>query len=947
MGRNKGTNSYSNNYEPHVAGVLDARTHITGGADNLTKSETWISDDGNIWIREGIRVSVTQDTDSTKNGIYLLLDDDYTQANNWLFIGSNSGGSTDSKVYVTTINFGNFIDDQSVTPTIQAEFENIINKWKQGYVVLYHSDNLYDSNTYGVLLTERNEANGWYTFYITCDDIKYSIVWNEGDSDVSLREETEFYRINLVFSTITNNKKYTLDEKAEVSRIINNAKNNKKIYFKTTYNSISSSIMSGVVNVSYNGNEEITFSVVQPNGDIKYYSPNGANRGTYWKVWTVKGKQSVFTLSTPGLLDVDRVSNLDLTETDVATISSFLNSSAYTKESTLTYCDSNEIKTNNEIQKIPLNVIIHISASPYNTGTITVSCLSPDGNYVYKFLINFIYEYGSVTQCKASAITSNPLVSKFNINSLSTPNLFSETRTDPINIYPIDNNVILSLFAGKFVYTPLLYTGVVISEVGTYPLSYSGQCINTQSSPKDGDEISLSALGTNGVIVKVLLTYSEANSSFIADAPIVISGGDSKVYQTTLNLSTVNGEITDTELQELNNIISKFKAGYVILANYYNEYDQCDQIIPLTIKYIESENDLFFSFLDINGNIFDYNAYIAERQWYLYNYPYQKYEKCYLPFYSIKDGSTYTAAHKEQVLKCINKAKGNSLISYDYAGTAVGAIYSGVLDISYDGNETASFRIPQADGSVNVYSPTGVNSGTTWKVKNIPVESSGGGGSSDGYITKTLTTPNLFDQNRGKIPILNDSDKEIIKSLFNDGYKKIKLYYSSNSNSGLLNAPITFNCDYFQEDISVVDASLYMSIVDNIGSPVYEIIDVYHGNIAVLYKNAKISIIDITYDNNQNGYAKFNNGLLIQWGFISTTGRERTVYLPVNFYDTTYHVFSSPEVPPDINVLESLYLSYKANAYFKIKGSFINPANNNEYGYPGEPFHWFASGRWK
>ena len=166
MGRNKGTNSYSNNYEPHVAGVLDARTHITGGADNLTKSETWISDDGNIWIREGIRVSVTQDTDSTKNGIYLLLDDDYTQANNWLFIGNNSGGSTDSKVYVTTINFGNFIDDQSVTPAIQTEFENIINKWEQGYAVLYHSNNSDDSDSYDMLRTERHEANGWYTFYI-------------------------------------------------------------------------------------------------------------------------------------------------------------------------------------------------------------------------------------------------------------------------------------------------------------------------------------------------------------------------------------------------------------------------------------------------------------------------------------------------------------------------------------------------------------------------------------------------------------------------------------------------------------------------------------------------------------------------------------------------------------------------------------------------------------
>lgn len=98
---------------------------------------------------------------------------------------------------------------------------------------------------------------------------------------------------------------------------------------------------------------------------------------------------------------------------------------------------------------------------------------------------------------------------------------------------------------------------------------------------------------------------------------------------------------------------------------------------------------------------------------------------------------------------------------------------------------------------------------------------------------------------------------------------------------------------------------------------------------------------------NQNGYAKFNNGLLIQFGFISTTGRERTVYLPVSFYDTTYHVFPAPEAPSDINVVETLYLSYKATSNFRIKGSFVNPANNNEYGYPGEAFHWLAIGRWK
>ena len=37
----------------------------------------------------------------------------------------------------------------------------------------------------------------------------------------------------------------------------------------------------------------------------------------------------------------------------------------------------------------------------------------------------------------------------------------------------------------------------------------------------------------------------------------------------------------------------------------------------------------------------------------------------------------------------------------------------------------------------------------------------------------------------------------------------------------------------------------------------------------------------------QNGYAKFNNGLLIQWGYSAgTSSAAQTVYMPTSFYDT-------------------------------------------------------------
>ena len=38
----------------------------------------------------------------------------------------------------------------------------------------------------------------------------------------------------------------------------------------------------------------------------------------------------------------------------------------------------------------------------------------------------------------------------------------------------------------------------------------------------------------------------------------------------------------------------------------------------------------------------------------------------------------------------------------------------------------------------------------------------------------------------------------------------------------------------------------------------------------------------------QNGYAKFNNGLLIQWGTNTNTNQYRTVYFPTSFFNNEY-----------------------------------------------------------
>lgn len=101
MGRDIGTNVYSNNFEPQVMGLLDARTRVDTKAD-LTKTATWTSADGNTYVPVGIRVSVTDDTTNGNNGVYMLMGEEYTIASNWMQINSSSGGGSDNTIYLTT-----------------------------------------------------------------------------------------------------------------------------------------------------------------------------------------------------------------------------------------------------------------------------------------------------------------------------------------------------------------------------------------------------------------------------------------------------------------------------------------------------------------------------------------------------------------------------------------------------------------------------------------------------------------------------------------------------------------------------------------------------------------------------------------------------------------------------------------------------------------------------
>lgn len=91
---------------------------------------------------------------------------------------------------------------------------------------------------------------------------------------------------------------------------------------------------------------------------------------------------------------------------------------------------------------------------------------------------------------------------------------------------------------------------------------------------------------------------------------------------------------------------------------------------------------------------------------------------------------------------------------------------------------------------------------------------------------------------------------------------------------------------------------------------------------------------------NQNGYKKYEDGMLIQWGYATNNQNSywrQTVYLPISFYTSSSYI-----------VLTTTYSSFTGyyvgrTVYSLSSGSFIVSANQQNT----ETFYWFAIGRWK
>ena len=94
----------------------------------------------------------------------------------------------------------------------------------------------------------------------------------------------------------------------------------------------------------------------------------------------------------------------------------------------------------------------------------------------------------------------------------------------------------------------------------------------------------------------------------------------------------------------------------------------------------------------------------------------------------------------------------------------------------------------------------------------------------------------------------------------------------------------------------------------------------------------------------QNGYAKFNNGLLIQWGYFSAgASNNQSVNFPISFKSCFSLAFSSSTDNTDNSIWSVNYAAIYAS-YFTVYRRYANAGSVSP---SSQSFRWIAIGSWK
>lgn len=97
----------------------------------------------------------------------------------------------------------------------------------------------------------------------------------------------------------------------------------------------------------------------------------------------------------------------------------------------------------------------------------------------------------------------------------------------------------------------------------------------------------------------------------------------------------------------------------------------------------------------------------------------------------------------------------------------------------------------------------------------------------------------------------------------------------------------------------------------------------------------------------QNGYKKYSDGMLIQFGTVSQTSYSGfvTVYLPVSFINEGYTSLVTPDADSSPSLSYHIKNASKTKSTLGLYRIFTN--TSGEAGGASVGFSWFAIGRWK
>lgn len=448
--RNYGTNVYSNNFEPQVNGVLDARTKIEGPASDLTLNSTWTSKDGKQWACAGLVVSVVNDPEDSKNGLYLLLDDDYSQTSNWKFIGSDVDLSSKQDVLVS-------------------------------------GQNIKTINGNSLLGSGNLEIQGGGSS-ITVDDTLSTTSTNPVQ--------------NKVITEKINTKQDSLVSGTSIKTI------NSTSLLGSGNISIPKGDKGDKGDAGINGTNGIT-PTIGSNGNWFLGSEDTGKPSRGEKGDTAEVEPTVITLNTTGMLDRERKTLLTLDPSDANKLAQLVSNESNYANCIITYCGLNATSSSDWRERVALNYtgdIFPPSQSQETKYDFWLSFTSSIELEVYYFEIQLtIPAGGGSPTATASVLTKS---SDITIKRLTTNGLFKYGRGEEVSISSEDKEILVSLFGGGYKNAILLYAyNGLITGGNSYSVTVNASgLLDGTFSDGSGDDLTLTA-AVGGMVFKEILTY--------------------------------------------------------------------------------------------------------------------------------------------------------------------------------------------------------------------------------------------------------------------------------------------------------------------------------------------------------------------------------------------------------------------------------------------------------